>query len=115
MNRAYAPTQPRLVVAPTLWTDPQRARLALRGLYVWAALLGIQLDQPFIPNFHVAISDFVLAFILLLVMTDQAAWRRAVALPRKLGWFFAVLFLALSVGCLIDLAYYGFIPTDAFP
>lgn len=114
VNGAYAPNLARTVVAPILWTDPRRAQLSRRGLYVWAALLGIQLDQPFIPNFHVAISDFVLAFVLLLVMTDQVAWRRALALPRKLGWFFAMLFVALSVGCLMDLVYYGFIPTDAW-
>jgi hypothetical protein len=114
VNGAYAPSITRTIAAPVRWADLRRGRLALQAMYVWAALLGIQLDQPFIPNFHLAISDFVLAFVLFLVMSDREAWRRALALPYRLGWFFSVLAIALTIGCLMDFVYYGFVPTDAW-
>jgi hypothetical protein len=114
MRGTYAPGLARPTI-PLVITAARRDQGLARGsLYLWASLLGVQLTQPFIPNFNIALSDFVLAFCLLLVLTDRASARRALAMPARLGWFFAVLFVALVVGCVIDLAYYGEVPTDAW-
>jgi hypothetical protein len=88
--------------------------LAVALLWAWAALLGVQLRQDFIPNFNVAISDFLLGALLLLVLLDPSLRRRALALPRRLVWFFVAMIVALAVGCLVDAATLGFVPREGW-
>jgi Mrp family chromosome partitioning ATPase len=99
-------------------TTPGRPRarptVASWLLLVWAALLGVQLQQEFIPHFYVAVSDVVLIPLSAIVAIDPQLRRRALAMPTTLVWFFVAMACAVALGSLVDALTLGFVPREGW-
>lgn len=83
-------------------------------LLVWAALLGVQVSQDLVARFNIAVSDLVLATLLVVVVTDARLRAKAIALPVELSVFFATMVAALLVGMIVDASTLGYVPTDGW-
>jgi Mrp family chromosome partitioning ATPase len=91
-----------------------RPKLAESLLLTWAALLGVQFGAGFVSRFNVAISDFILAVLLVVVVADPKLRQKAFALPPLLLAFFGTMGVALTIGLVVDAWTIGYLPTDAW-
>lgn len=87
---------------------------ARRSVYVWAAVLGLEVGQTVVPNFRLAIGDALLVTAGLFVLAGGRWIARLRALPRRPLIAITSLCIAIAVGLVVDEWRYGFIIREAW-